>query len=354
MNDYIDAGKIGNHFFKSVVFPFLGSQRKEIHTRPQFGLDTSIINLPGNLEMALTSDPLTLIPSLGLKESAWLSVHLMVNDMATTGVSPMYAQFVLNLPITTRSIDFKEYWMNIHIFCKEIGISITGGHTGLVEGQNSTISGGGTLIAIGKKGTMLSSNNARAGNDIIVTKQTALIATSVLAKSFPETVKINCGEEIYQKANDLFYQTSSLKDGLIAAAFSRQNNNCVTAMHDATEGGVLGAIYEMAVASGCGVNIDSELLPAGKAQLKVCQFFNIDHRYSVGAGSMIIAVKPKYTGLLINKLCRKNIRATCVGKFTNKKDELTINENGVAKSFCPPAKDPYWNAFYMGIKNRLK
>src|SRR3546814_18921489 len=104
------------------------------------------------MAMAMTSDPLSLIPSLGLEASAWLSVHLMANDMATTGYAPQYAQFVLNLPETLSSADFEAYWQYIHRYCTEIGTAITGGHTGKVAGQNSTVSGGGTMVAIAQEG----------------------------------------------------------------------------------------------------------------------------------------------------------------------------------------------------------
>src|SRR5690606_37373502 len=123
-----------------------GYTRKEVRSGPRFGVDVSIVELPGGMALASTSDPLSLVPSIGIEESAWLSVHLMANDMATTGFSPMYGQFVLNLPATFSKQDFNTYWEYIHGFCKDIGVAITGGHTGFVEGQNSTISGGGTLF----------------------------------------------------------------------------------------------------------------------------------------------------------------------------------------------------------------
>src|SRR5690606_17824174 len=130
----------------------------------QFGVDTSIVDLQNGLAMAMCSDPLSLIPSLGMKASAWLSVHLPANDMATTGQAPQYAQFVLNLPPTLSRKDFAEYWQHIHQQCEALGIAITGGHTGQVEGQNSTISGGGTLFLTAPKESLLSSNNAQAGD----------------------------------------------------------------------------------------------------------------------------------------------------------------------------------------------
>lgn len=349
-----DTGKINDKFFKTLIYPYCGSNRKEVVRGPEYGVDISIINLPNGLEMALTSDPLTLIPTLGLKESAWLSVHLMANDMATTGVAPMYAQFVLNLPPALSPEDFEIYWRHIHTFCKDIGVAITGGHTGRFEEQNSTVAGGGTMIAIAQQGVMLTSKGANPDDVVIVTKESALIATSVLALSFPETVKNSCGTEIYHRACDLFYETSALQAGLIAGEQNTKDNMFVTAMHDVTEGGILGAIYELALASGCGVYIESDLLPIGEAQKQICKLFDIDPRYSVGAGSMIIAVKKEKADAILQTLHSKGIKASAVGKLVNKEQGLIIKENEKEKPLCHPGADPYWKAFYSAIQKGLK
>src|SRR6478736_9209402 len=104
-----DAGKIHQSFFEDTILTQCGFPRKEVSTGPGFGVDVSVVDLPNGLAMALTSDPLSLIPTLGLRESAWLSVQLMANDMATTGIAPMYAQLVLNLPPDITAASFDQY-----------------------------------------------------------------------------------------------------------------------------------------------------------------------------------------------------------------------------------------------------
>src|SRR6478609_1255304 len=345
-----DAGKIHQSFFEDTILRQCGFLRKEVSTGPGFGVDVSVVDLPNGLAMALTSDPLSLIPSLGLQESAWLSVHLMANDMATTGHTPMYGQFVLNLPSHLSSSDFKTYWNYIHQFCKDIELSITGGHTGFIEGQNSTIAGGGTFITIAPKEKILVSKNAEAGNVILVTKKGAITSSAILAMSFPETVKNKLGKEVYDSGCDLFYQSSSLKDALLAA----ESLGEVTAMHDVTEGGVLGAIYEMAVASSNGATIDNSLLPIGETQKQICQLFGIDPRFCVGAGSMIIAVRKGNERKVIDRLRKEKIECTAVGEFTPKEKGIKILEDGVLSDMPYFEKDPYWEAFSGAYKKGWK
>lgn len=344
-----NLGKIDSSTFRDLLLPRGGKKREEVITGPRYGVDTSVIDLGNNLGLAVSSDPLSLIPSLGLKESAWLSVHLLVNDMATTGFAPQYAQFVLNLPADLSKADFEEYWEYVHLFCEEAGVAITGGHTGQIEGQNSTIPGGGTMFLTAPLDSIITSDGAEPGDAIVVTKETALNSTAILAMSFPETVKNKLGKEIYETACDNFYRTSSLKDGLAAAGIL-ENKTELKAMHDVTEGGVLGAISEMAEASGCGFVVEDSKLPVGEASKAIAELFEIDHRLCIGAGSMIMAVKADMVQKLVRHLENKSIPASVVGRITEKKEDCTIIENGEEKEFSFDGNDPYWVAFFKAMK----
>lgn len=346
-------GKIEHHLFEQFIYNKCGHPRKEVIAGAQFGVDVSVVDLHGGMAMALTSDPLSLIPSLGLQESAWLSVHLMANDMATTGYAPMYGQFVLNLPSSFSKNDFKVYWEYIHKFCSEIKIAITGGHTGFIEGQNSTIAGGGTLVTVAPKNKILLSKSAKSGNVILVTKSCAISSAAILAMSFPETVKDKAGTEIYQHACNSFYHTSSLQDALIAVGENNEHFE-ITAMHDVTEGGVLGAIYELATASGNGAIIYNDKLPIGEVQAKVCNIFDLDPRYCIGAGSMIITCEKEVSGEVISRLAESNIPCVEVGELCEKKNGITLIENDKKSDLKYREQDPYWAAFFNALKQGWK
>lgn len=346
-------GKIDLPFFESAVFHHSGANRSEVLKGPAFGVDVSLVRLSHGLAMATTSDPLSLIPSLGLQESAWLSVHLMANDMATTGFAPQYGQFVLNLPATFSATDFKIYWQFIDRFCKNIGVSITGGHTGFIEGQNSTIAGGGTFTTIAPESRFRLSCFAEEGDVLLVTKQCALSSSAILALSFPETVKNRIGKDLYDRACGTFYQTSSLQDALLAVEGDDEKQE-VTALHDVTEGGVLGAIYELAFASGLGVDVYYEKLPVGQVQDGICKVFDLDPRYCIGAGSMVIACKPDAVSAVIGRLLTQHIDCTTVGRLTAKNDGMNLRKETGTVPLVYQSVDPYWSAFFQAIKRGWK
>lgn len=344
-------GKINHSQFEDFLKQRCGKKRDEVRVGPEFGVDVSVVDLHGGKAMALTSDPLSLIPSLGLEESAWLSVHLMANDMATTGFAPMFGQFVLNLPAHLSKNDFEIYWNYIHQFCKDIGVSITGGHTGFIEGQNSTIAGGGTFISIAPKEEILVSKYAKPGDSILVTKTSALSSVAILAMSFPETVKNKIGKEFCYSASASFYDTSSLKDALTAV---QNENSGVTAMHDVTEGGVLGAIYELAIASENGAEIFNEKLPIGEVQSAICNLFSLDPRYCIGAGSMIITCKKEKASEIISRLATNHIPCTEVGTITDKSSGIKLIESETINDLIYFEEDPYWKGFFNAYKNGWK
>lgn len=342
------SGKITHHLFEEWIRDKCGERRSDVRVGPGFGVDVAVIDLPGEQAMALTSDPLSLIPSLGLEESAWLSVHLMANDMATTGFAPMYAQFVLNLPAHFSKNDFGIYWDHIHRFCTRLGVAITGGHTGFIEGQHSTIAGGGTFITVAPKNKILVAKYAKPGDSILVTKTCALSSAAILAMSFPETVKNKAGLAGYQQACASFYQTSSLEDARTAVGENNEHTD-ITAMHDVTEGGVLGAIYELAVASGNGAAVDNERLPIDEIQAAVCKAFSLDPRYCIGAGSMIITCKKGAATNVINRLAEKRIPCMEVGYITPEENGIKIIESKKEKDLRYMDEDPYWTAFFNAL-----
>lgn len=355
MTSFADSGKVHMDLFNQLIYPYHGAPDNNLIAGPEYGVDVALVQLPGNYAMALTSDPLSWIPTLGLQESAWLSVHLMANDIATTSQAPQFAQLVLNLPESCTTSEFEAYWMHIHNYCKEIGVTITGGHTGKAAGMQSTLAGGGTMITVAKTDDLLLSKFAQPGDFIVVTKEAAQIASSILALSFPDLVRSKCGQQNWRQAADLFYETSSLQAGLCAAAENAKHaTKSVTAMHDVTEGGILGAIYEMATASGCGAFLHEDQLPVGPAQQAVCSLFGIDPHCCVGAGSMIMAVKPGREEELLTALQQNNIKATLVGQFTDKSEGIRMQQKDEVVSLTQPGADPYWNAFFQALKNGWK
>src|SRR5690606_15335125 len=192
--------KIEQRVVENLLERNIGFPRPNVLCGPRYGVDCALVELDGGKAMALASDPLSYIPSIGIKESAFLSIHLTANDIATTGFSPQYGQFVLNLPVHVSDKELEDYWIHIGHFAEEVGLNITGGHTSFDSFSQSTLAGGVTMITIAERDKMLLASQAQEGDVLLMTKSAALISTSILAMTFPKYVERHVGKEIWEKA----------------------------------------------------------------------------------------------------------------------------------------------------------
>lgn len=336
-----DSGKILRSTFEKTIWKQTGAQRGEVLAGPRYGVDVSVVRLTGGLLMASASDPASLIPALGLAESAWLTVHLTANDLATTGQRPMYAQFVLNLPLSVTDGEFREYWGCIHRYCDQIGVAITGGHTGKVYGQESTFAGGVTMSLIAED--VLLSSGMLPGQSLLVTKGSAIAACAILAKSFPSTVSRRLGAPVWKALCDSFWNTSVLQEALVGYETGK-----VSAMHDVTEGGIVGAIAEMCGAAGCGAVIREENLPVSEVTREMAALFGFDPIRSLGSGALLMACDKKDEKLVIGRLAEKGIPAWNIGYTADISQGITLcNEiTGSREPVAANNRDPYWKAYF--------
>ena len=348
MRTLIDQSIIGKFpldLIEKIVYPRLGAHRPEILVGPGHGCNNAVIRLGHNQVLVVTADPLSMIPALGVQDSAWLSVNLLASDLATCGFPPQFMMVNLCLPPSMSDNEFEEYWRAFHESCKKLGIAILGGHTGKYVGCDYTIIGGGVMMTLAPENQYLSSNMSKPGDLLIMTKGVAIAATGILARVFPETIEKAYGSAFLKRAQAYFGKFSVVEDALTAASVGLREKG-VTAMHDVTEGGLLGAFYELSEASGNGLEIElSDVIVTEEAKL-VCDLFNIDPYSTLSEGTLIISVKPEQAQEVLQALKLKRIRSKVIGKVTDLRDGRWIKRNGVREALKKPSVDPYWKAYW--------
>ncbi len=329
---------------RSVVYSRLGARRKQLLVGPGYGLDNAIVKIGSGKVLVSTTDPLSFIPSVGAKDSAWLSIHLIASDLATSGVSPQYALFDFNLPPKMEDSVFSDYWTSIHHECRKLGVSIAGGHTGRYQGCDYTIIGGGSMIALCPEARFLTPAMANAGDDLILTKGAAIETTAVLTRSFPRSVRRALGPRLFERAWEYLRKVSTVKDALAAASVGVRKNG-VTAMHDATEGGVLAAIIEVSTASGLGLRLDVEKIRISDESLAVCKLFRVDPLTSLSQGSLVVATRPFATSRVLRALSSQELVPSVVGRFVSKDKGSRMLGSRFERSVGFPRTDQYWEAY---------
>src|SRR5437879_9657071 len=208
--------------------------------------------------------------------------------------------------------------------------------------------GGATFVAIAPKAGWLTENLAKPGNRLLVTKTAALEATAILSNTFPEIAERNVGAEVTKRARALFESMSTVDDALAAASVGLRGNG-VWAMHDATEGGVRNAVWEMAQASGVGVDVDLSKVIVDPAVAEVSRLFGMEPLDAISEGTLLIASEPGAAAEVLEMLRKKGIPAVEPGAFS-KKGRPCWDRGRV---FRPADRDPFWIAFSRALSGEI-
>jgi|SRR5271157_55735 len=348
-----DVGKFPIELIERAIYPKLGAKRAEVLVGPGHGRDNAVIQLGCSQVLIATADPLSVIPALGLKDSAYISVHLLASDLATCGFPPRFLMVNFSLPPQMKNREFEEYWTQIDSECKNLGIAIVGGHTGKYVGSDYTIVGGGVMMTLAPETEYVVSSMSRPGDSLIMTKGTAIATTAILARVFPKTIEKAYGASVLKKAQSYLQKFSVVEDALTAASVGLRDKG-VTAMHDVTEGGLLGALYELSIASNIGIEIElSDVIVTEESKL-VCDLFNLSPYSTLSEGTLIISVKSSAAEKVLRTLELKGIRSAIIGKVTEAEKGRWVKTGKKKERLRKPGSDPYWKAYWKAHEDGWK
>jgi len=209
--------------------------------------------------------------------------------------------------------------------------------------------GGATIIGIGEQDEYVTPKMAKAGDKIIITKGPAIEATGIFATMFPQLIEEKFGHDFSQRAQQIFYKMSVVEDALTAVSVGIRENG-VTAMHDATECGIWGGLYELTQAAGLGVRIEKEQIIVEDCVPEICNYFRIDSYASISEGTLIIACREHKAQEVVEVLSQKYIKSSIVGELTEPETGMVLVEGGKEKRLEHPIVDPFWKAFYSALE----
>ena len=156
-----EIGKISAQVFNELIFPRLGAKSDRVLVGPQHGVDVGIIEIGGKA-VALTTDPVFIVPEYGWEKAAWFAIHIIASDVVTSGLKPRFLSIDLNLPMEMTKEQLEVLWDTMHRECEQLGISVICGHTARYENCHYPMVGGATMLAIGEKGEYVTPEMAKA------------------------------------------------------------------------------------------------------------------------------------------------------------------------------------------------
>ncbi|GAA0078132.1 AIR synthase family protein [Clostridium sp. CTA-5] len=323
----MEEGKLNFEDLRKIILDNKTIKREEVKVRNDVGEDCSIIDF-GEYEAIFSTDPIT----GANKDIGKLAVHINCNDIASSGGEPIGIMVTVLAPISSTLDEINKVMYEIDQEASKIGIEIIGGHTEVTSAVNKMVI---SVTVIGKtlKGKAVKTAGAEEGDDIIVTKDIGIEGTYILINDYEEIIKRELSEEEVILGKALINKLSVLKEGKIAGKFG------VNSMHDVTEGGLIGALFEVAMASGKGFKIYNDKIPILDITKKLSSLFKMDPLRLISSGSMLITTKQ---GAKLVKILKENgIKATIIGKICNSGNILVdSNEEIVIEA---PKRDEIYN-----------
>ncbi len=275
---------------------------------PAVGEDAAVLRLEGELLVA-KSDPIT----LASRDLGRYLVAVNANDIAVMGAKPRWLLVTILLP-PGRQADrqFATIMRQVQEACHEANIALVGGHSEITDGLSRPIAVG-TMLGEVVGSRILDKSTIRPGDELFMTGSIAIEGTAVLAKDFgAELQSRGVSSKMLRRACKLLFDPGI---SIVRAAEIAAQVENVRAVHDPTEGGIIGAVFELGVRSRCGILLEADLIPILPETSAICRALGLDPLRLLASGSLLIAAAPGSENALADAFAETTISLTRIGAF---------------------------------------
>ncbi len=323
----LKVGKLDSDLLEKAVINKIKHKRQDVLVHAGVGEDCATIDF-GEYECVMSTDPIT----ASVNDIGRLCIHISCNDIASNGIEPVGILLSVMLPEGTTEDDLSAIMEQAADAAEECGVEIVGGHTEITTAVNQPVIVS-TAIGRGKKGQSASAEKIKVGDCILMTKSAGIEGTGIIAGDYEEELAEFLSEEKINEAKALLSKISVVKDGMAAGSIGTHG------MHDVTEGGILGAVWEMCRIAGVGAELWDEAIPVEAVTKKICAHYDIDYLRLISSGSMIIMASPDKKSAILEKLEAEGVAACEIGRILPIEEGLYLLKDGEKQEIEPPRAD---------------
>lgn len=319
----MEIGKVSESILKRSILKQIKHRRKEVLVGPGVGEDCSVVELEPNEVFVISTDPIT-----GTKEDIGkLAVHITANDISSSGAEIIGVMLTIILPEGTKESELKEIMKEIESVCSSLNIEIMGGHTEITAAVNQPII---TVTGVGKmpKDAMIKTAGVKPGQEIVMSKWAGIEGTAIIAKAKEKELLTKYTTDFINGAKDFIEYISVVAESKVARRLG------VTSMHDVTEGGIYGALWELGAASNVGIEVDLKKIPIKQETVEICEFYDLNPYQLISSGVMLMVTDR--ANALVDELKKVGIHAAVIGRITDSNERIVVNED--EKRFLAPPK----------------
>ena len=297
----MNIGKLPNSLLEKIVIDPINNHsvnRKQVLLKPSIGEDCAALNLGENICL-LSTDPITgAVADIGK-----LAVNINTNDIASSGGEPIGLMVTALLPASITEEEISHIITDLYKEAEKVNVAILGGHTEITDAVNKPVL---SCTVVGKTNKLIPSGGAKIGDSVIMTKYAAMEGTSIFASDKRDKLK-GIDSSIIEKAKNLGNSLSVIAEGRIGSELG------ANAMHDVTEGGILGACWEIADCSGVGIEVYEDKIPVLEETKIICNKLGVDYLRLISSGSMLIVCSNGDE--MLSALEKAGIVASIIGKI---------------------------------------
>ncbi|MDA0595898.1 MAG: AIR synthase family protein [Chloroflexi bacterium] len=290
---------------------------------PGVGEDAAFVSF-GSKTLIAKSDPITFASD----RIGWYAIQVNANDIAASGGTPKWFLGTLFLPENEPASTARDIFAQLQEAATELGIMLIGGHTEITIGLPRPIIAG-TMLGEAAPSETVKTSAANFGDDVIITSGIAIEGTAIIAReSRSALLSAGLTKQQISKAAE-FLDSPGIS--IVKAASIATSTGHVTAMHDPTEGGLAGALDEMARASKKGIAIDADQILIYPETKAICTARDLDPWGLIASGALIVTCDPSGSQEIVDSLENNGIPANIIGKITSSENGLTRTSNGITE-----------------------
>lgn len=323
----LKAGKLDSELLKKIVFDKITYRRPEVLTRPGIGEDCAVVDF-GSYDCVMSTDPIT----AAISDIGRLSIHISCNDIASNGIQPLGIMLAVMLPVGTTEEEIEEMMRQAGEVSARLGVEIIGGHTEITPAVNTPVIVS-TAIGRAPKSGSQQADQIVPGDYIMITKAAGLEGSGIIACDYEEELKEILTDAEIQEAKSLLDQVSVVEEGVAAGAIGTHG------MHDVTEGGVLGAVWELCQIAGAGAEVWVDEIPVKEVTKKICNHFDIDYLRLISSGCMVIMVEPDKKDAMEAAMAKIGVEISCIGRITEADKGIIMKTGDKIEEVAPPTSD---------------
>lgn len=330
------SGKISESVLTRSVLRKIKTERKEVVCGAGIGVDCAVLSF-GEEETVLSTNPVN-----GPADMVSVyGIHRALNNIAAAGAEPVGILLSAMLPEGTEEKELQDMMTRAEEICRQYHVQIAGGHTEITGAVNQTVL---TVTGIGKrKKAAVSARSIGPGQDVVISKWIGLDGTARIAREYREALLTRYPARMLDEAAEFERFLSIVPE----AATARKSGVC--GIHDVSQGGIFGALWEMANGAGVGLEIDLKKLPVRQETIEICEFFDLNP-YELSSGGCLLMTAEDGNGLVAT-LEKEGIPSVVVGKTTGGNDRLLFNEE--ERRFLEPPKTDALYKIENHERNRL-